>query len=109
MEEKSDYHRKSEMGQKRALPEKSKKENVEKYFDDVPKKKTKVSRLMKFMDKNKDYVQVDDDFEILIRNRPIPGLDFIEIINYLQKGLGAKEHTFIPSRDPLTGMPVGTR
>ena len=28
----------------------------------------KVSRLMKFMDKKKDYVQVGDDFEILIRN-----------------------------------------
>ena len=41
----------------------------------------KVSRLMKFMDKNKDYVQVGDDFEILIRNRPIPGSDFIEIMN----------------------------
>ena len=27
------------------LQKKSKKENVEKYFDDVPKKKTKVSRL----------------------------------------------------------------
>ena len=41
-----------------------------------PKKKMKVSRLMKFMDKNKDFIQVGDDFEILIRNRPIPGLDF---------------------------------
>ena len=71
-------------------------------------KKTKVSRLMKFMDKNKDYVQVGDDFEILIRNRPIPGSDFIEIMNYLQKGLGAKEHSFIPTRDPGTGMPVAT-
>ena len=64
---------------------------------------------MKFMDKNKDYVQVGDDFEILIRNRPIPGSDFIEIMNYLQKGPGAKEHTFIPTRDPGTGMPVGMR
>ena len=45
MGEKSDYHR------KRA--KKSKKENVEKYFDDVPKKKMKVSRLMKFMDKTR--------------------------------------------------------
>ena len=64
---------------------------------------------MKFMDKNKDYVQVGDDFEILIRNRPIPGLDFIEIMNYLQKGPGAKEYTFIPTRDRGMGMPVGTR
>ena len=63
---------------------------MEKYFDDIPKKKTKVSRLMKFMDKNKDYIQVGDDFEILIRNRPIPGLDFIEIMNYLQGGRGQK-------------------
>ena len=61
------------------------------------------------MDKNKDYVQVGDDFEILIRNRPFPSLDFIEIMNYLQKGAGAKEHTFIPNRDPGTGMPVGMR
>ena len=90
-------------------PKKSKKENVEKYFDDVPQKKTKVSRLVKFVDKNKDYVQVGDDFEILIRNRPIPSSDFIEIMNYLQKGLGAKWHTFIPTRDPGMGMPVGTR
>ena len=66
-------------------PKKSKKENAEKYFDDVPKKKAKVSRLMKFMDRNKDFVQVNDDFEILIRNMPIPGSDFIEIMNYLQK------------------------
>ena len=64
---------------------------------------------MKFMDENKDYVQVGDDFEILIRNRPIPSLDFIEIMNYLQKGPGAKVHTFIPTRDPGTGMPIGTR
>ena len=82
---------------------------MEKYFDDVPKKKMKVSRLMKFMDKNKEHVQVGDDFEILIRNRPIPSLDFMEIMNYLQKGPGAKVHTFIPTRDPGTGMPVGTR
>ena len=90
-------------------PKKSQKENAVKYFDDVPKKKTKVSRLMKFMDKKKDFVQVGDDFEILIRNRPIPSLDFIEIMNYLQKGREAKEHTFIPMRDPGTGMPVGMR
>ena len=96
-------------GESEPSPKKSKKENVEKYFDDVPKKKTKVSRLMKFMDKNKDFVQVGDDFEILIRNRPIPGSDFIEIMNYLQKGWEAKEHTFIPTRDPRMGMPIGTR
>ena len=90
-------------------PKKSKKESTEKYFDDVPKKKAKVSRLMKFMDKNKDSVQVGDDFEILIRDRPIPGSDFIEIMNYLRKGREAKKHTFIPTRDPGTGMPVGTR
>ena len=30
-------------------------------------------------------------------------------MNYLQKGPGAKEHTFIPTRDLGTGMPVGTR
>ena len=64
---------------------------------------------MKFMDKNKDYVQVGDDFEILIRNRPIPRSDFIQIMNYLQKGPGAKKHTFIPTRDPGMGMPIGTR
>ena len=87
----------------------SKKENAEKYFDDVPRKKTKVSRLMKFMDRNKDVVRVGDDFEILIRNKVIPGSDFIEIMNFLQKGREAAEGTFIPSRDPGTGMPVGTR
>ena len=67
---------------------KSKKENAEKYFDDVPRKKTKVSRLMKFMDRNKDVVRVGDDFEILIRNKVIPGSDFIEIMNFLQKRAG---------------------
>ena len=92
-----------------SLPKKSKKENAEKYFDDVPKKKMKVSRLMKFIDKNKDFVQVADDFEILIRNKPIPSSDFIEIMNYLQKGSEAREHTFIPTRDLGTGMPIGTR
>ena len=88
---------------------KSKKENAEKYFDHVPRKKTKVSRLMKFMDRNKNVVQVGDDFEILIRNKVIPGSDFIEIMNFLQKGWEAAEGTFIPTRDPGTGMPVGTR
>ena len=92
-------------GESEPSPKKSKKENVEKYFDDVPKKKTKISRLMKFMDKNKDYVQVGDDFEILIRNRAIASSDFIEIMNYLQKGPGAKEYTFIPTRDLGTGSP----
>ena len=74
-----------------------------------PKIKMKVSRLMKFMDKNKDFIQVGDDFEILIRNRPIPSSDFIEIMNYLQKGPEAKVHTFIPTRDPGMVMPVGMR
>ena len=96
-------------GKSETSPKKSKKENVEKYFDDMPQKKMKVSRLMKFMDKNKDFVQVGDDFEILIRNRPIPSSDFIEIMNYLQKGRDAKVHMFIPTRDPGTGMPVGMR
>ena len=61
---------------------------------------------MKFMDKNKDFVQVGDDFEILIRNKPIPGSDFIEIMNYLQQGSKAREHTLIPTRDLGTGMPI---
>ena len=96
-------------GKSETSPKKSKKENVEKYFDDMPQKKMKVSRLMKFMDKNKDFIQVGDDFEILIRNRPIPSSDFIEIMNYLQKGPDAKVHMFIPTRDPGTGIPVGMR
>ena len=66
----------------------------------MPRKKTKVSRLMKFMDRNKDVVRVGDDFEILIRNKVIPGSDFIEIMNFLQKGREASEGSFIPSRDP---------
>ena len=37
------------------------------------------------MDKNKDFIQVGDDFKIFIRNRPIQGSDFIEIMNYLKK------------------------
>ena len=77
---------------KPSLMKKSKIENVEKYFDDVPKKKTKVSRLMNFMDKNKNFIKVGDNFEILIRNRPIPGSDLIEIMKYLQKGWEATEY-----------------
>ena len=96
-------------GESEPSPKKSKKENAEKYFDHVPRKKTKVSRLMKFMDGNKNMVQVGDDFEILIRIKVIPGSDFIEIMNYLQKGWEAAEGTIIPTRDPGTGMPVGTR
>ena len=96
-------------GESEPSPKKSKKENAEKYFNHVPRKKTKVSRLMKFMDRNKNVVQVGDDFEVLIRNKVIPGSDFIEIMNYLQKGWEAAEGTFIPTRDPRTGMPVGTR
>ena len=61
------------------------------------------------MDKNKKFIQVGDNFEISIRNKVVPGLDFIEIMNYLQKGWEAKRHTFIPTRDPRMGMPVGTR
>ena len=64
---------------------------------------------MKFMDRNKNFVQVGDDFEILIRNKVIPGSDFIEIMNYLQRGWEAEEDTFIPTRDPGMGMPAGTR
>ena len=95
-------------GEKEPTLKKSKRENAEKIFD-VPQKKTKVSRLMKFMDKNKKFVEVGDDFEIFIRNKVIPGLDFIEIMNYLQKGQKASQGTFIPTRDPRTGMPVGMR
>ena len=109
MGEKSDDRRNSEMTREQAIPKKSKKENAEKYFDHVPRKKTKVSRLMKFMDRNKNVVQTGDDFEILIRNKVIPGLDFIEIMNFLQKGWEAAEGTFIPTRDPGTGMSIGTR
>ena len=96
-------------GESEPPPKKSKNENAEKFFDDVPRKKTKVSRLMKFMDRNKNVVCVGDDFEILIRNKVIPGLDFIEIMNFLQKGQEAAEGIFIPSRNPGTGKPVGTR
>ena len=96
-------------GESEPPPKKSKTGNAEKYFDDVPRKKTKVSRLMKFMDRNKDVVQVGDDLEILIRNKVIPGSDFIEIMNFLQKGREAAEGSFIPNRDPRMGMPVGTR
>ena len=90
-------------------PKKIKTLNAEKYFEDSPRKKTKVSRLMKFMDKNKDFVQVGDDFEILIGKKPIPGSDFIEIMHFLQKGPDASRDKFIPSRDQRTGMPIGTR
>lgn len=90
---------------------KSKQQNVEKYFDDQPKRKTKVSRLMKFMDKNKEFVQVGDDFEISISKRAIPGPDFIEIVHFLQKSCPRRGRlmTFIQSRDPRMGMPMGTR
>ena len=47
---------------------------------------------MKFMDKNNNFIKVGDNFEILIRNRPIPGSDFIEIMKYLQKGWEATEY-----------------
>ena len=64
---------------------------------------------MKFMDKNKDFVQVGDDFEILIGNKPIPGSDFIEIMHFLQNVPAVSKDKFIPSRDQRTGMPIGTR
>ena len=83
--------------------------NTEKYFEYSPRKKTKVSRLMKFMDKNKDFVQVGEDFEILIGNKPIPGSDFIEIMHYLQNAPAANRDKFFPTRDQRTGMPIGTR
>ena len=53
-----------------ASRKKNKTQNAEKYFDDVPKKKTKVSRLMKFIDKNKEFVQVGDNFKFQLGKDP---------------------------------------
>ena len=58
--------------------------DVGKFFDDSLKRKTKVMRLMKFIEKNKNHVMVNDDYEISVNNELIPGSDFIDIMNYLK-------------------------
>ena len=90
-----------------ALPEKP--PDVGKFFDDSPKRKTKVMRLMKFIEKNKNHVMVNDDYEILVNNELIPGSDFIDIMNYLKSKPKDRRLAFHPTLNPKTNLPLGTK
>ena len=90
-----------------ALPEKP--PDVGKFFDDSPKRKTKVMRLMKFIEKNKNHVMVNDDYEILVNNELIPGSDFIDIMNYLKSKPKERALAFHPTLNPKTNLPLGTK
>ena len=70
--------------------------DVGKFFDDSPKRKTKVMRLMKFIEKNKNYIMVNDDYEISVNNKLIPGSDFIDIMNYLKSKPKERKSAFHP-------------
>ena len=83
--------------------------DVGKFFDDSPKRKTKVMRLMKFIEKNKNHVMVNDDYEILVNNELIPGSDFIDIMNYLKTKPKERPSAFHPTMNEVTNLPLGTQ
>ena len=83
--------------------------DVAKFFDDSPKRKTKIMRLMKFIEKNKNHVMVNDDYEILINNELIPGSDFIDIVSYLKNKPKDRKLAFHPTINPETELPLGTQ
>ena len=84
------------------------KDNAGEYF--VPTKKRKVSKLMRFLEKNK-HVGIGDDYIVTVGRKEIPGSDFIDIMHFLMK-FGRKddaEKTFYPTLDESMGMPTGTK
>ena len=83
--------------------------DVGKFFDDSPKRKTKVMRLMKFIEKNKNHVMVNDDYEISVNNELIPGSDFIDIMNYLKSKPKERHSAFHPTMNKKTNLPLGTQ
>ena len=83
--------------------------DVGKFFDDSLKRKTKVMRLMKFIEKNKNHVMVNDDYEISVNNELIPGSDFIDIMNYLKSKPQERKLAFHPTMNKKTNLPLGTQ
>ena len=83
--------------------------DVGKFFNDSPKRKTKVMRLMKFIEKNKNHVMVNDDYEISVNNELIPGSDFIDIMNYLKSKPNERISAFHPTMNQKTNLPLGTQ
>ena len=83
--------------------------DVGKFFDDSPKRKTKVMRLMKFIEKNKNHIMVNDDYEISVNNELIPGSDFIDIMNYLKSKPKDRRLAFHPTMNEKTNLPLGTQ
>ena len=83
--------------------------DVVKFFHDSPKRKTKVMRLMKFIEKNKNHVMVNDDYEILVNNELIPGSHFIDIMNYLKSKPKERALAFHPTLNPKTNLPLGMK
>ena len=83
--------------------------DVGKFSDDSPKRKTKVMRLMKFIEKNKNHVMVNDDYEISVNNELIPGSDFIDIMNYLKSKPKERHSAFHPTMNKKTKLPLGTQ
>ena len=92
-----------------APPAPKKPPDVGKFFDDSLKRKTKVMRLMKFIEKNKNHVMVNDDYEILVNNELIPGSDFIDIMNYLKSKPKERALAFHPTLNPKTNLSLGTK
>ena len=66
-------------------------------------------RLMKFIEKNKKHVMVNDDYEILVNNELIPGSDFIDIVSYLKNKPKDRKLAFHPTMNPQTKLPLGTQ
>ena len=64
---------------------------------------------MKFIEKNKNHVMVNDDYEISVNNELIPGSDFIDIMNYLKSKPKERPSAFHPTMNEKTKLPLGTQ
>ena len=66
-------------------------------------------RLMKFIEKNKNHVMVNDDYKISVNNKLIPGSDFIDIMNYVKSKPKERKLAFHPTMNRKTNLPLGTQ
>ena len=64
---------------------------------------------MKFIEKNKNHVMVNDDYEISVNNELILGSDFIDIMNYLKSKPKDRKSAFHPTMNKKTNLPLGTQ
>ena len=63
---------------------------------------------MRFLEDNHD-ISIGDDYVIKVAGKDIPGLDFIDVMQFLMNDTTTGNESFYPTMDAATKMPVGTK